>query len=202
MFYGHSDVMFSAMSNEPSEVHAGIGTRLRRRRRALHLTLSDVASQTGLTEGYLSQVERDQANASVRTLQRLCAVLKLNVGDLFGQGDGTTSPVLRFRDTHGKAFGEGATKVKLTPASFDHLEVLYGHFEPGGSTGVEPYTHGSSEELLLVLSGEVEVWVGDQHHQLSAMDSIHYHSSDPHRIAEATGTDEARVLWTMAPPTY
>ncbi|OMI36501.1 helix-turn-helix domain-containing protein [Streptomyces sparsogenes] len=190
------------MSNAHPEVRTGIGGRLRRRRRALHLTLSDVAEQTGLTEGYLSQVERDQANASVRTLQRLCEVLKLTVGDLFDQGGTTVSPVLRFRDSHGMSFGEGATKIKLTPGSFDHLEVLLGHFTPGGSTGVEPYTHGSSEELLLVLSGEVEVWVGGQHHRLSALDSIHYHSSDPHRIVEATGTHEARVLWAMAPPTY
>ncbi|MGW3949452.1 helix-turn-helix domain-containing protein [Streptomyces sp. NPDC004752] len=190
------------MSNEQPDVRAGVGTRLRRRRRALHLTLSDVARQTGLTEGYLSQVERDQANASVRTLQRLCEILKLTVGDLFDQSESAASPVLRFRDTHGMSFGEGATKIKLTPGSFDHLEVLLGHFTPGGSTGVEPYTHGSSEELLLVLSGEVEVWVREQHHTLSALDSIHYHSSDPHRIVEATGTQEARVLWAMAPPTY
>ena len=189
------------MLNDQSDP-SGIGARIRRRRKALHLTLKDVADQTGLTEGYLSQVERDQANASVRTLQRLCEVLKLNVGELFGQGGTAASAVLRFRDTHGMSFGEGATKVKLTPGSFDHLEVLLGHFTPGGSTGVEPYTHGSSEELLLVLSGEVEVWVGDQRHRLSALDSVHYLSSEPHRVVETTGTHEARVLWAMAPPTY
>ncbi|MFJ6569182.1 helix-turn-helix domain-containing protein [Streptomyces sp. NPDC091292] len=190
------------MSPEQPDLAAGVGARLRRRRRALHLTLSDVADRTGLTEGYLSQVERDQANASVRTLQRLCEVLKLTVGDLFEQSGSAAGPVLRFRDTHGMSFGEGATKIKLTPGSFDHLEVLLGHFTPAGSTGVEPYTHGSSEELLLVLSGEVEVWVRDQHHRLSALDSIHYHSSDPHRIVEATGEQGAQVLWAMAPPTY
>ncbi|MGP3977667.1 helix-turn-helix domain-containing protein [Streptomyces sp. 8N114] len=190
------------MPNDKPDSRSGVGARLRRRRRALHLTLKDLAHQTGLTEGYLSQVERDQVNASVRTLQRLCEVLKLNVGDLFDQGGPVASPVLRFRDAHGMSFGEGATKIKLTPGAFDHLEVLLGHFAPGGSTGVEPYTHGSSEELLLVLAGEVEVWVGEQHHRLSALDSIHYLSSDPHRVAETTGTQEARVLWAIAPPTY
>ncbi|MFC9430524.1 MULTISPECIES: helix-turn-helix domain-containing protein [unclassified Streptomyces] len=190
------------MSNEQSGPAAGIGARLRRRRRALHLTLKDVADRTGLTEGYLSQVERDQVNASVRTLQRICDVLKLTVGGLFEQSGSETSPVLRFRDARGMSFGEGATKIKLTPGSFDHLEVLLGHFAPGGSTGVEPYTHGASEELLLVLSGQVDVWVRERHHRLSALDSVHYISSDPHRVAESTGTQEARVLWAMAPPTY
>jgi DNA-binding XRE family transcriptional regulator/quercetin dioxygenase-like cupin family protein len=190
------------MSNDQPDSRSGVGARLRRRRRALHLTLKDVADRSGLTEGYLSQVERDQVNASVRTLQRLCEVLKLAVGDLFDQGASAAGPVLRFRDAHGMSFGEGATKIKLTPGSFDHLEVLLGHFRPGGSTGVEPYTHGSSEELLLVLTGEVEVWVREQRHRLAALDSIHYLSSDPHRVVEITGTQEARVLWAMAPPTY
>lgn len=190
------------MTNRQSDSPPGVGNRLRRRRRALRLTLKDVADRTGLTEGHLSQVERDQVNASVRTLQRLCEVLKLSVGDLFDQGGSVASPVLRFRDTHGMSFGKGATKIKLTPGAFDHLEVLLGHFAPGGSTGVEPYTHGSSEELLLVLSGEVEVWVREQSHKLSAFDSIHYLSSEPHRVVEVTGTEEARVLWAIAPPTY
>ncbi|MFC9060312.1 XRE family transcriptional regulator [Streptomyces sp. NPDC057074] len=190
------------MVNEHPGPAAGIGGRLRRRRRALHLTLRDVADRSGVTEGYLSQVERDQANASVRTLQRLCGVLKLNVGDLFAAGGTAANPVLRFRDAHGMSFGEGASKIKLTPSSFDHLEVLLGHFAPGGSTGVEPYTHGGSEEILLVLSGEVDVQIRDRLHRLSALDSVHYRSSDPHRVAETTGVDEARVLWAMAPPTY
>lgn len=79
------------MSNDQSGPAAGIGARLRRRRRALHLTLKAVAEQAGLTEGYLSQVERDQVNASVRTLQRLCDVLKLSVGDLFEQASSAAS---------------------------------------------------------------------------------------------------------------
>lgn len=93
------------------------------------------------------------ANEHPGPLQRLCGVLRLNVGDLFAAGGTAAHPVLRFRDAHGMSFGEGATKIKLTPSSFDHLEVLLGHFAPGVSTGVEPYTHGSSEEILLVLSG-------------------------------------------------
>lgn len=103
------------MANDHSGPPAEVGARLRRRRKALHLTLKEVAERTGLTEGYLSQVERDQANASVRTLQRLCEVLKLTVGDLFDQAGSAAGPVLRFRDTHGMSFGKGATKIKLTP---------------------------------------------------------------------------------------
>lgn len=180
-----------------------VGARLRRRRRALGLTLKDVSSATGLTQGFLSQVERGHSNASVRALQEICSVLKLSVGTLFNApGEAAVNHVQRFRDAQGFAFGNGATKLKLTPSHFDHLEMLMGLFEPGGSTGDGQYVHGDSEESLLVLSGNVVVTIGDDTYELSEFDSLHYHSSQPHRVVEASGTSSARVLWTMSPPTY
>lgn len=180
-----------------------VGARLKRRRRALGLTLKDVAEGSGLTQGFISQIERGHANGSVRALQSICSVLKLGVGDLFdAPAAEASSRVQRFRDAQGFSFGNGATKLKLTPSHFDHLEVLIGLFEPGGSTGEGQYTHGASEEVIVVLSGDVVVTVGDDTYELGELDSLHYNSSEPHRVIEATGTDQARVLWTMAPPTY
>lgn len=193
----------SVPSSESGSVEPGLGDRLRRRRKALGLTLRDVAESSGLTQGFLSQIERGQANASVKALQSICAVLKLDVGALFRPVDEYgRGRVQRFADAQGFSFGDGATKIKLTPSTFDHLEVLMGLFEPGGSTGVAPYTHGASEEVLLVLAGTVEVTVGHDTYTLGEFDSLHYHSNEPHRVAEATGAAHARVLWTMAPPTY
>jgi transcriptional regulator with XRE-family HTH domain len=179
-----------------------LGDRLRRRRLALQKTLKDVAEEAGITTGYLSQLERGIAMGSVATLQSVCSVIRLNVGDLFNEPTAEGRPVLRFADAARKGFGNGASKVKISPSHFDHLEVLLGHFEAGGDTGVEPYTHGASEEILLVIKGEVEVTVNGSTNHLRALDSLHYKSDQPHRVAEATGARSARVVWMMAPPTY
>ncbi|MGO4452977.1 cupin domain-containing protein [Arthrobacter sp. RAF14] len=179
-----------------------LGLRLRKRRLALQMTLSEVAEAAGITTGYLSQLERGIAMGSVATLQRVCTVIRLNVGDLFNEPNTDSSPVLRFVDAARKRFGNGASKVKISPAHFDHLEVLLGQFEPGGNTGVEPYTHGASEEILLVIEGEVEVTVDGVTSRLGALDSLHYRSDQPHRVTEATGTMPATLVWMMAPPTY
>lgn len=179
-----------------------LGDRLRKRRLALQMTLKDVSDEAGITTGYLSQLERGIAMGSVATLQSICSVIRLNVGDLFNEPSAEGSPILRFADAARKRFGNGASKVKISPSRFDHLEVLVGHFEAGGDTGVTPYTHGASEEILLVIEGEVEVTVNDSTSRLSTLDSLHYKSDQPHRIAEATGKEAARVVWMMAPPTY
>lgn len=82
------------------------------------------------------------------------------------------------------------------------LKSFWGHFDPGGDTRVEPYTRGASEEILHVIEGEFEVAVNGSTNHLGELDSLHYKSDQPHRIAEATGTGIARVVWMMAPPTY
>ncbi len=181
--------------------HETVGQRLRRRRLAKRMTLREVATQTGLAEGFISQLERGVHSGSVRTLQKLCAALGLTVGDLFEENRTDKPAINRFSETSGFSFGVNARKTRITPKSFDHLEVFIGVLEPYGSTGVEPYSHGDSEELLLVIEGEVTATVGDQTYKLEALDSLPYSSKQAHRVAETAG-QTAKVLWAIAPPSY
>ena len=80
------------------------------------------------------------------------------------------------------------------------MEVYIGEFDPGGSTGEKPYSHGDSHELFFVIRGKVELTLGDERHVLSAGDSIEYPSSVPHKT-ENIGTEPAEVVWMIAPPT-
>ena len=45
--------------------------------------------------------------------------------------------------------------------------------EPGGGTGDEAYTHESDEEVVIVLEGSLDLWVGDEHHVLADGDFDH-----------------------------
>ncbi len=79
--------------------------------------------------------------------------------------------------------------------------MIAAEFEPGGSTGDEPYTHGDSEELLLVIEGTVHVQLDTEVHELRAGDSVHYRSSTPHRVSNP-GDERAEVLYVITPPSY
>ena len=59
-------------------------------------------------------------------------------------------------------WGHLGRKSLLTPKPLHSLEVVAAEFDAGGSTGDEPYTHGDSEELLLVLAGRVHVQLGQR----------------------------------------
>ncbi len=98
-------------------------------------------------------------------------------------------------------WGHLGRKALLTPKPFHALEVIAAEFDPGGSTGDEPYTHGDSEELLLVIEGRVLLQLGTDVHELEAGDSVNYRSSTPHRVSNPGG-DKAEVLFVITPPSY
>ena len=76
-----------------------------------------------------------------------------------------------------------------------------GELEVGGSTGAQPYAHGDSEELFVVLSGTVQLELGGELFELESGDSIDYRSSTPHRISNL-GDELAEVMWIISPPSY
>jgi transcriptional regulator with XRE-family HTH domain len=178
-----------------------LGERLRAIRVLRRLTLREVADAAGVSESFVSQLERGRSNASVATLQRLAAALGIEISDLFG-GDRKSGPrVLRRPERQQLEWGHLGRKALLTPKPFHSLEVVAAAFDPGGSTGDEPYTHGDSEELLLVLAGRVHLQLGSELFDLSAGDSVNYRSSTPHRVSNP-GDEQAEVLFVISPPSY
>ena len=60
-----------------------LGPRIRALRQARRLTLRDVAARSGVTESFLSQVERDVASPSIATVGRIARALDLWIAQLF-----------------------------------------------------------------------------------------------------------------------
>jgi len=196
------------MNSQTTEAHVSdaervdVGERLRAIRRLRRATLKTVAERAELSESFLSQVKRGRANASVGSLQRIATALGVTVADLFVPNGSTGRPrVLRREVRPNLAFGVLGRKFMLTPRPLEHLQVLVGELDAGGSTGDEPYTHGDSEELLVVLEGVVSLQLGSEVFELSTGDSIDYRSSTPHRLVNVGG-DTAEVMWIISPPSY
>ena len=178
-----------------------VGERLREIRQQRRATLRTVADRSGLSESFLSQVERGRSNASIGSLRRIAEALGVTVADLF-EPSGPPSPrVLRRSDRPALSFGVLGRKLLLTPRPMQALEVFVGELDIGGSTGVEPYSHGDSEELFVVLNGSVHLELGGEVHELETGDSIVYRSSVPHRITNV-GDQLAEAMWVITPPSY
>jgi ActR/RegA family two-component response regulator/DNA-binding XRE family transcriptional regulator len=60
-----------------------LGAAIRERRKALGLTLANMSDRTGVSLGYLSQIELGKNSASIETLYRICLALGMKMSELF-----------------------------------------------------------------------------------------------------------------------
>lgn len=60
-----------------------LGAAIRERRKGLSLTLSNMSDRTGVSLGYLSQIELGKNSASIETLYRICLALGMKMSELF-----------------------------------------------------------------------------------------------------------------------
>lgn len=179
---------------------AVIGEKVKAFRMARRMSLRTLGEATGTTASFLSQLERGLSGGNISTLMRIAGALGISLTDLFDDTAAPVGRVLRKEDRPKLPPAEGYRKMLLSRRPIRDMEVYIGEFDPGGSTGDKPYSHGDSHELFLVIRGEVELTLGDERHVLSAGDSVEYPTSVPHKTVNI-GPEPAEVLWMIAPPT-
>jgi transcriptional regulator with XRE-family HTH domain len=184
---------------EQSSGSVELGARIKQFRLGRKLTQRQVAEFAEVSVSFLSQLERGVCGASIPTLSVIGKALGLSVADLFSDEPASNHRVLRNDERPQIKTSSGATKFMLTRRPLQNLEVLEGVMAPGGSIGSNTHTHGDSQELLLVLSGNIRLTLDDVNYELGTGDSIEYRSSSTHGVTNI-GQEEARVLWTISPP--
>ena len=123
------------------------------------MTLRELAGRAGVTESFLSQVEREVTSPSIASVQRIARALDLAIAELFTE-EAPHGRVVRRSERRRIVYpGLQAVDEFLTAGMSGRLQVILSTIEPGGGTGDEPYTHDSDEEVVIVLSGQLELWV-------------------------------------------
>jgi transcriptional regulator with XRE-family HTH domain len=184
-----------------TETELQLGPRIRSLRHARHVTLRQLAERAGVTESFLSQVEREVTSPSIASVQRIARALDLGIAELFADGE-PQGRVVRRTDRRRISYpGLRSVDEFLTAGSGGRLQVILSTLEPGGGTGEEPYSHESDEEVVVVLSGSIELWVADEHHLLEEGDAIAYSSRLPHRNRNAAD-HQAVILFCCTPPSF
>lgn len=190
-----------AGSSESAPIEVDLGARIRALRLARGSTLRQLAAQAGVTESFLSQVERGVASPSIASVQRIARALGQSIAELFAT-DETAGSVVRVGDRRRVVYqGLGAVDEFLTRSTDGRLQVILSTIQPGGGTGEEAYSHDSDEEVVIVLEGVLDLWVGPEHYRLETGDAVTHSSRVPHRNTNP-GPGVARVLFCITPPSY
>jgi transcriptional regulator with XRE-family HTH domain len=178
-----------------------IGHRLRSARTGAGFTLASVARQAGLSESFLSRLERGQAVASIANLIQLAEVLGLGLHELFQSTSAPARTRVAVHRADGRPQDVAATGYRFRHlgggAPLDRLEVF--HLVFPRTKGMPATVSHPGQEHCYVLSGEVLFHVDGVAHRLKPGDGILIDSQLPHR-AENAGRGQAHVLMTVARP--
>src|SRR5690348_10187615 len=123
-----------------------LGEKVRRARTAQKMTLTALGASSGLSKGFISQVESGRANPSIESLGRMAAALHLDLSELLHdtakpRPNTAASPnahrgpeVFRSRSDGGSAGASAVRELTRTGAALYSVAVI----QPGDSLAAQP----------------------------------------------------------------
>lgn len=188
-----------------------VGARLREVRARAGLTQRQLAERAGVTHGLIAMIEQNKSSPSVASLRKILGGLSMTMADFFEP---------ERRQTAGQVFYEPGELVDLTShlhqqhdvregtgkmsfrqvgdARSHNLQILHERYEPGADTGPMMLEHASHEGGV-VISGALEVTVGDEVRVLKPGSAYLFDSRVPHRFRNP-GRTVCEVVSACTPP--
>jgi transcriptional regulator with XRE-family HTH domain len=165
--------------------------RLRQIREHRGMTLTDVATKTGISKSTLSRLETGQRRPTLELLLALAQVYRVPLDDLVGAPDvGDPRIRLKARRVHGR------TVLPLTqgPVGVQAWKIIL----PVNNTEPKLRVH-DGHEWMYVLSGQMRLIVGDRDLVLRVGEAIEFDTGIPHWFGNA-GSEPAEVLSLFGRP--
>ncbi|PKV82784.1 helix-turn-helix domain-containing protein [Streptomyces sp. TLI_146] len=177
----------SGTPRKPDGPHPGLGNAVRRRRRALDLTLAAVAERSGLSVPFLSQIENERARPSMRSLQHIADGLRTTAVELLAAArtEERAVHVVRAKDDAGLEGDAGVRPLVRGRHQMHALEFT------GAQRADREFLH-HNDELMYVADGSAEVEAEGRTYRLDRGDTLYLTGGVRHRW-RATSPD-TRVL--------
>ena len=188
-----------------------IGTRMKALRTAKKLSQRELARRSGVTNGLISQIEQNHSSPSVASLKRILDAIPMTLSEFFGPVEAGDKQIFysaeELREINPErvfpmsADASPAVSLKQVGAAGAHsLQMLHERYAPGADTGQELYTH-EAEEAGIVVSGHIELTVGEETRVLGPGDAYIFDSTIPHRFRNR-GAKECVIISACTPPSF
>ncbi len=166
-----------------------VGTRLRELRILHRLSQRELARRSNVSNAAISLIESNKTDPSIGLLKRVLEGIPVSVADFFNAEIEPESQVF-FRDTELLEIGGGSISYRQVGSDLDRhqLQILHERYAPGSDSGRSMLKH-DSEEGGVVISGHIEVTVGNQTRILGPGDGYLFDSKTPHRFRNLSAED-------------
>lgn len=174
------------------ETADGLGVRMRKLRHRLSMTLQQLSTTSGVSVGYLSQVERGNAIPTLGTLSQIAEALDVDAGYFIHTARAVDSL------TRGGArpkFAVTGSSIQYEQIGAEHAGHELTSFVINVPSGyASEVVHHVGEEIIYILEGEISQVVGEREYLMGPGDSLHYLGTTPHCWSNKTAAP-ARILW-------
>ncbi|RFU87964.1 helix-turn-helix domain-containing protein [Streptomyces triticagri] len=154
-----------------------VGAGIRRRRRSLDLTLAEVATRSGLSAPFLSQIENDRARPSMRSLQLIADALGTTAVQLLAAAE-PPREVDVVRAAAASAL-DASDEARVRPLVRGHHQLHALEFT-GDHDAAREFRH-RNDELMYVADGSAEVEAGGRTYRLTRGDTLYLTGGVRHR---------------------
>lgn len=165
------------------ETNTAIGLRIKNLRNEKKYTLKYLSEHTGLSIGFLSQLERGMSSIAIDSLNKIANVLDVELLTFFdGAINENDAHIVRRYEQKSTVVNPEIIQYALTNnmARFSLLprlvEVMPTHLD---ESNLELYTH-EGEEFLYILEGILTLHIDTDIYNLYPGDSAHIPSNIPH----------------------
>ena len=192
------------IDERPDDAQGNVGAEIRRLRKLRKLTLEGLGQATGLSVGYLSQVERDKSSPTIKAMFDISHALGVTINWFFHGGDVAERDEDRFVVRTGRRrsirYDSGMVDELLNTQAVKSFEFLMSTFPPEYAFHDEPYSH-EGEECGVVIEGQLRIQIDGVEYDLKEGDSFSFPSTLKHSYFNPS-SQETRVIWCTSPPTY
>ena len=159
-----------------------VGLRLRQMRKVYGLSQRLLARRAGLSSGTISMIERNKISPSVTTLEILMQGLGTDLNEFFSDTDKAAEQWLfRAKDMAERRNLGTTTQEVAANKPNRQFELKFECYEPGADTGKGMLRH-PGQEAGIVISGELELTVGEEAKTLAKGDGFYFNAERAHRF--------------------
>jgi transcriptional regulator with XRE-family HTH domain len=180
-----------------------VGTRLKIVRLRHQLSQRALAKKAGVANATISLIESGNTSPSISALKRILAGIPMTLAEFFSDElPGAPSEVFyRAESLTEISGGDGISYRQIGSAKAGHmLQILYEKYTVGADTGMMMLAH-EGEEGAVILTGRLEVTVGEASRILGPGDAYYFNSNQPHRFRNA-GNEVCTLVSACSPPTF
>ncbi len=183
------------MPRKTTDKRVPVGKKIKKARTQKKITFDQLANETGFSVEYLRDIESGEQIPPVGALLQISRALELDSGYLLREQESQ----LKNRVKAYTKRTENYAYTTLTPgAENKHLKAFKVTVDPLQDHKGVGYQH-EGEEFVYVLSGKLEIIVGDHVNKLKAGDSLHFNSGIRHMMKN-TGEEKAELLVVIYGP--